>query len=168
MKIIKAVESDIGSMEKIYQDAQAALRANGVDQWQDVFPNADTAAQDINAGSSYVLWDNGSIIGTASISIGEEPTYRVIRQGAWLSGSSNYAFLHRVAVASDAKGKGAVSEFFGLAEKLSLENGVSSLRCDTHMDNLPMQRALLKYGFTRCGIIDIENGAERVAFEKLL
>lgn len=168
MIIKKAVESDIDAMAKIYRDAQTALRTSGVDQWQDVFPSSETASRDIANGSSYVLWDNGRILGTASVSIGEEPTYRVIRQGEWLSTGEVYGFLHRVAVAEEAKGRGAAAEFFKLAEKLCRESNTASLRCDTHRDNLPMQRALLKYGFSRCGIIDIENGAERVAFEKIV
>ena len=41
----------------------------------------------------------------------------------------------------------------------------SRLRIDTHKDNLPMQRALAKFGFSYAGIIYIESGAERLAYE---
>ena len=42
----------------------------------------------------------------------------------------------------------------------------SDVRIDTHEDNIPMQRALLRAGFERCGIIHIATGDERVAFQK--
>ena len=41
------------------------------------------------------------------------------------------------------------------------------LRIDTHHDNAIMQHVILKNGFTRCGIIHIASGAERIAFEKI-
>ena len=49
---------------------------------------------------------------------------------------------------------------------------MDSIRIDTHEGNLPMQRALEKSGFARCGTIFLKGGAEdgdpRIAFEKLL
>jgi hypothetical protein len=62
-----------------------------------------------------------------------------------------------------------------LLSKLKLQNQAfcfeemlkksSRLRIDTHKDNLPMQRALAKFGFSYAGIIYIESGAERLAYE---
>ena len=37
---------------------------------------------------------------------------------------------------------------------------------DTHKDNIPMQRVLLRNGFVYCGIIHLENGDERIAYQK--
>jgi len=49
---------------------------------------------------------------------------------------------------------------------------MKSIRIDTHEGNLPMQSALKKAGFIRCGRIFLQGGAEdgdpRIAFEKLL
>ena len=37
----------------------------------------------------------------------------------------------------------------------------------THEENLVMQSAIAKCGFTRCGIIYLESGDPRIAYEKL-
>ena len=37
---------------------------------------------------------------------------------------------------------------------------------DTHEKNLPMQRVFQKNGFLRCGLIRVEDGTERIAFQK--
>ena len=46
------------------------------------------------------------------------------------------------------------------------------MRIDTHAENLPMQRALEKAGFTPCGMIYLiggrEDGDPRLAYEILL
>lgn len=42
------------------------------------------------------------------------------------------------------------------------------LRGDTHRDNQPMRRVMEKNGFSYRGVIHLEDGAERLAFEALL
>lgn len=54
------------------------------------------------------------------------------------------------------------------AEKICTQNKVYSIKVDTHENNKPMQRLLEKLGYEYCGIIYLENGDKRVAFEKLL
>ena len=41
-----------------------------------------------------------------------------------------------------------------------------NLRIDTHEKNIPMQRCLAKNGFARCGIIYLEDGDPRIAYQK--
>ena len=40
-----------------------------------------------------------------------------------------------------------------------------NIRIDTHRDNKVMQNILQKLGFTCCGVIYLENGAERLAYQ---
>ena len=44
---------------------------------------------------------------------------------------------------------------------------VKSLRIDTHRQNIPMQNSLVKNGFRYCGIIYLESGDERIAYQKV-
>jgi len=44
---------------------------------------------------------------------------------------------------------------------------ISNLRIDTHEDNKTMQHVLSKLGFSRCGIIYIEDGSPRIAYQTL-
>ena len=42
-----------------------------------------------------------------------------------------------------------------------------NIKIDTHHDNKVMQHQLEKEGFVRCGIIKLENGEPRIAYQKL-
>lgn len=53
-------------------------------------------------------------------------------------------------------------------EHMCLEKGIHSIKVDTHEDNRSMQRFLQKNGFVYCGVIYLQDGSKRLAFEKLL
>ena len=54
------------------------------------------------------------------------------------------------------------------AEDTARSLGRTSLRIDTHEGNVVMRRMLEKHGFVHRGVIHLENGDPRVAYEKLL
>lgn len=167
MEIRKAVEADVEAIAGLYDQARAALKAARVDQWQDGYPNGSDALADIRANRGYVLTENGRVVAFACLGFGEEPTYHVIEQGRWLD-QGGYGFLHRVAVSPEMKGRGAAGLFFDELKRQARERGLSSVRGDTHRDNLPMQRVMAKNGLEYRGIIHVEDGTERMAFEALL
>jgi RimJ/RimL family protein N-acetyltransferase len=43
-----------------------------------------------------------------------------------------------------------------------------TIRIDTHQDNRTMRALLQKYGFTYCGIILLENGDPRLAYQRTM
>ncbi len=169
MKIRKTQERDLPAIEKLYRDARAALKAQGVDQWQTGdYPSAQDARLDMERGVGYVLEDGGTVIAVACLAFGRDPTYEVIQQGAWETDPPEYGFLHRIAVAPEAKGKGAAGLLFQELKRQAGERGVSVVRGDTHRDNRPMQRVMEKAGLRYRGIIHVEDGSERLAFECIL
>ena len=97
--------------------------------------------------------------GNFMLRVGDDPTYRVIREGAWMD-SSPYAVLHRLA--SSGRRKGVLHEALCYASLFT-----DHIRVDTHESNRPMQNALLKEGFSRRGIIVCDDGTDRVAFERI-
>jgi len=66
------------------------------------------------------------------------------------------------------RGRGLAGEMLQLAEDLSAGRGMVSVRIDIPADNTGMRRILEARGYTRCGILHLETGAERVGYEKLL
>ena len=93
-----------------------------------------------------------------------EPNYNYI-EGKWLQ-DGKYLVVHRIAIRDNYKGQGLAKII--LDETLKLFPNISSIRMDTHDDNLSMQRFLTKYGFNYCGTIYLENKEKRRAYEKLL
>lgn len=68
----------------------------------------------------------------------------------------------------ESKGQGLAAVMFKYMEELCLQKGVFSIKADTHNDNLAMQKVLKKNGFQYCGIIYLEDGSKRMAYEKIL
>lgn len=159
-------QEDIPAVMGIVRQAQAYLKSQGIDQWQNGYPNGEVIAQDIAAGESYVLLKDGQVVGTTVISFRPEKNYEVIYEGNWLS-DAPCAVIHRICVDDALKGQGLSGRMIAEAEAQCQERGVASIKVDTHRKNLSMQRLLEKHGFARCGIIYSDDG-ERIAFEKIL
>jgi GNAT superfamily N-acetyltransferase len=159
--IVKATVTSIKEIMKIYEDARAYMRATGnATQWAGGYPSEALICGDIARGNFYLCMDEGKIVGVFYFAVENDPTYANIYDGAWLN-DEPYAVIHRIAVSRDSHGKGVAAFIFD-----SCFEKCSNLKIDTHRDNLPMQRALEKRGFVRCGIIYLANGDERVAFQR--
>ena len=167
MDFRKTVEADIDSIMKIIKQAQDYFKKNGVDQWQNNYPNVEVIDNDMKAGNSYVLLKDKNVIATAAISFSGEKTYEHIFEGAWIS-NDEYAVVHRIAVDSNHKGLGIASQILKYIEELCINKGVSSIKIDTHECNLSMQNLLRKNKFKYCGLIYLEDNSKRLAFEKIL
>ena len=169
MKLRKATLADGPAVVALYREAQAFLAAQGIDQWQEGdYPNEADAKKDMDQGRCYVLTQGGQVVAVACLAFGHEPTYDVIEGGSWGSNAEYYGFLHRIAVAPQAKGQGAAGVLFAELERQARERGVAAIRGDTHRDNKPMQRVMAKAGLALRGVIHVEDGSERLAYEKVL
>lgn len=166
MKFRKSKIEDIPMMMEIIKQAQNYFKSKDIDQWQDGYPNEENLREDIIQGESYVMLLDDKIVATAAISFRGESTYNEIYRGNWLS-DREYAVVHRVAVNDDYKGQGLSHKIIEFSQKKCKELGYSSIKIDTHKDNFVMRSLLEKNGFKYCGIILLEDGAERVAYEKL-
>ncbi|WP_373599174.1 GNAT family N-acetyltransferase [Paraclostridium bifermentans] len=166
MEFRKTIKSDVNNVMKIIKQAQDYFKSQGVDQWQNGYPNEETIENDIKNDESYVLEKDGEIVATTMLTFNGEPTYTSI-QGKWLS-NDKYATIHRVAVDNTHKGKGLSSQIIKYVEKNCLDKGIHSIKVDTHEDNTSMQRLLEKNDFKYCGVIYLEDDSKRIAFEKLL
>ena len=168
MQLRKATPADLPAVEALYEEASQFLRVQGIDQWQDGYPNGEVFLRDVENGTSYVLEENGKVAATACLGLGREPTYDTIYQGAWKVKAERYAFLHRIAVSGACKGQGIPALFFQELERQARDQGLPCLRGATHRANKIMQRVMEKNGLSYRGVIYLEDGGERLAFEKAL
>lgn len=163
MKLRETTTNDVNRVMEIINQAKAYFKLNGIDQWQDGYPNEETILNDINKNEAFVLVDDDDLVlGTCMVTINGEPCYNHI-EGRWLL-NCPYICVHRIAVEQSYKGKGLASKI--LDQVISMYPDYHSVRMDTHDDNLSMQAFLSKYGFSYCGNIKLESGADRRAYEK--
>ena len=167
MEFRKSVKSDIPKIMNIIKQAQSYFKNQNIDQWQNGYPNENVINNDIENKESYVMIKDNEIIATTVISFNKESVYENIIDGKWLT-NGEYGVIHRIAIDNTYKGLGLSHKIIKYTEKTCLEKGVCSIRVDTHEDNILMQSLLKKNGFKYCGIIYLEDGGKRVAFEKNL
>jgi len=152
-------DREIPAVKEVFDKAVRYMRSKGnMHQWTNGYPSEDLLKEDIEKKQLYVYCDEkGGIHGAFVFFIGEEPTYKEIYEGSWLN-EKPYGVMHRVA--SDGTIKHAFKQY--LAYCLDL---CDTIKIDTHRDNLPMQKAVTDQGFVYCGIIYLENGDERLAYQ---
>ena len=120
MEFRKTIEEDTDYIMNIIKQAQEYFKEEGIDQWQNNYPNYETIKNDINNGESYVLIENNNIIATIAVSFKGESTYSKIYNGQWLT-NDRYAVIHRVAVDNSYKGLGISSKIIKYVELLCLD-----------------------------------------------
>ena len=167
MIIRKTTAADIDEIVPILDETRRTIAALGINQWQDGYPNRESIEADLAKDYSYVLVNDGHVIGTFALIPDGEPLYDVIENGHWMTGdnSRNYNAVHRVAIAVSSRGSGASTKLVQFAADLSRMAGKDSVRIDTHEGNRVMRRMLEKHGFVHCGTIYLANGDPRVAYE---
>ncbi len=162
---------DIPAILSIIGQARAYLAAQGIDQWQDGYPDEEVVSQDIGDLQGYVLTLDGTVFGIATITFDGEPSYDVIEDGVWTT-KAPFACVHRVALDASARGTGASDVLMAEVEAVIRARGFADIRIDTHPENQVMRRMLERNGYRRCGVIHLcggkEDGAPRIALEKQL
>lgn len=134
------------------------MRLEGNDeQWTNGNPCETVLREDIKAGQSYMVEDEGKPIATFAFVPCPDSTYACIYQGEWLDDAPYYV-IHRMASLADVHG--IMSTVLGFAF-----SHTPNIRIDTHRKNATMRRLLLKHGFRYCGIIYLADGAERLAYQ---
>lgn len=159
-KIRPATPADVEAILAVYEASRRYMRATGnLTQWNDGYPARADVEADLAAGNCYVGELAGEVVMAFAFIVGDDPTYRIIEEGAWLN-DRPYGTIHRLGSNGRRSGMLAacVDYCFGR---------IDNLRLDTHRDNRPMLTAVERLGFTRCGIIYCRDGSPRIAFQKM-
>ncbi len=157
MDIRKAEMKDLNQILGIYAAARAFMRDHGnPNQWREDKPAQEAVEKDILEGVSYLCAEDEEILGVMHLTVEEDPTYKII-DGAWLS-DTPYAVVHRIASSGRVKGTGEFMLRYAMEQ-------YHHIRIDTHKDNYVMRNLLNKLGFIHCGIIFLEDGDPREAYE---
>lgn len=161
MRIRKAVETDFPVMLSLYDEARTFMHSHGnPHQWIGGYPSEPLLRDDLAKGRLYVVVaDSGEVVGVFVFFVGIEPTYGRIVAGTWPD-DKPYGVVHRIASRQGSHGVGTY------ALEWAWRKSGRHLRIDTHKDNLPMRRLVAKLDFQYCGIVFMEDGSERIAFQK--
>ena len=153
LNLRKATEEDLKEMMTIILEAIESLYMQGSPQWQNGYgPSEQQILKDIKMGNCYVLINDKTIVGLASLIPGIDPVYTKIKYGSW-QGHDPYVSIHRVAVAKNTRNQGVASSLLKDLIKTAEKQGFKDVRIDTHEQNIGMQKAILKSGLVYRGTV---------------
>lgn len=163
LTLAKASPSELSDAMYMIDSAKKLLHDEGVDQWQNGYPDEACIQQDLENGKGYFAVASGEKLGYLCIDFDGEPAYENL-QGEWGS-DEPYVVVHRMAFSPEARGKGLAEETILRVGEFALERGVRSFRMDTDEDNARMKHILAKLGFTYRGTIWFDNSI-KIAYDK--
>ena len=156
-----ATATDLPVIMQLVASAKTIMRKNGnMNQWNDGYPSEKIILEDIKNKNCRIIMHGDTAVGSFVIKAGPDPTYSNIYNGRWLDDKPYYV-IHRITSREDAHG------IFNVMLDYCF-NISHNIRIDTHKDNTIMRHLLEKYGFSYCGIIHLNNGDERVAYQKAI
>ena len=129
-------------------------------QWTKGDPKPELLKRDIDNGNSYIVEENGIPVATFAFVPGPDETYKKIYEGKWLDDTTTYSVIHRMAAAMNVHG------IFDTALDYCFRQ-TNNIRLDTHRDNVVMRKLFETRGFVYCGIIYLNDGAERLAYQRV-
>ena len=158
--IRKATEKDIPAAMELFTAAKSIMRSDGNStQWGDGYPDAGIVRTDIIMGGAHIIEQDGKPVGYFALLPSPEPTYSSIN-GKWLDDTAPYFVIHRIA--SSPESHGVFREIIEYALSVS-----GNLRIDTHRDNRIMRHVIERAGFSYCGVINLPDGSERLAYQMI-
>lgn len=158
LHILPANQSDLDEIMKIYEIAKEYMKSTGnPNQWNGSYPERQMLETDIRRKQLFVCKNKDGVQAVFAFIIGDDPTYAYIEDGEWMN-KRPYGTIHRIASRGEVKG------LFRECLDFCLEQ-ISNIRIDTHEDNKVMQHLLSRYGFRKCGIIYLQSGAKRLAYQ---
>ena len=155
-----AEKKDLNIIQDIFNKAKIFMRNDGnMHQWNGNYPSDEILLNDISNNNLYVCYSDDLIYGVFYFYIGIDETYNYI-EGSWPN-NEEYGTIHRIA--SNGLRRGVFEEVVEFA-KIKISN----IRIDTHEDNKFMREKLNKNNFKYCGIIYINDGSPRRAYQYIV
>ena len=166
MIIRKANKTDLENIMKMYKSCVTGMLENGIDQWDDTYPNAEIISEDLNVGTYYVAEMDGTIIGGVNIDKNQDTTYLALD---WKDQSDSFLVVHRLGVKVEFWDKKIGKNLMLFTENLMIEKGFKSIRLDTYSGNPKAMEFYRRLGYTELGTIDLKPNKDKYhCFEKII
>jgi GNAT superfamily N-acetyltransferase len=160
-----AHDDDLTRVTALLRDCVTQMRAEGIDQWDDVYPTAATLLSDARAGALYVASANGlPVAGAFVIDERQEPEYAAV---PWSVDASRVGVVHRLMVHPRCQGRGLGAFLMRFAEARARRLGFGALRLDAFASNPRSLHLYAGLGYRDAGAVTLRKGLFR-CFEKAL
>jgi ribosomal protein S18 acetylase RimI-like enzyme len=124
------------------------MRADGIDQWDDVYPNLQIVEDDARAGALFVAREDVTCVASVCLSDVQPEEFRPL---PWRYEGVPILVIHRLCVHPEWQRRGVARGLMDFAENYAAQHDFASIRLDAYTGN---PRALALYerrGYRRVG-----------------
>jgi ribosomal protein S18 acetylase RimI-like enzyme len=158
----RGAPGDLDGLERLLRAVIAGMRAQGLDQWDEVYPTREVLARDVAAGELWVA-SLGPIAGALVLNTHQDPEYGEV---AWeLAG--RVAVVHRLMTDPAVQGRGVARALMAFAEDEARSRGFDAIRLDAFAQNARALELYARLGYRKAGEVTFRKGRFH-CFEKAL
>ena len=151
---------------KMYKSCVTGMLKNGINQWDDTYPNQEIINEDLSTGTYYVAEMDGTIIGGINIDQKQDNTYLPLN---WKDKSNSFLVVHRLGVKEEFWNKKIGKDLMLFTESLVIKKGLKSIRLDTYSGNPKAMQFYIRLGYTELGKINLKPDKNKYhCFEKII
>lgn len=127
------------------------LRNQGIDQWDESYPNLEQIKKDIAQNELFVIESDGIIQGCIVLNEVQDKEYFELD---WLTkNDEKQLVVHRLGIHPDSQGKGLARKLMDFSENLAKSRSYKSIRLDTFSQNPKNQAFYKKRGYSEIGSV---------------
>ncbi|WMI69120.1 GNAT family N-acetyltransferase [Mangrovimonas sp. YM274] len=155
--IRKASIEDLKPLISLTKACTQHMRANGIYQWNDTYPNKTCFQIDIQRGELFVYERENKICACVARNHVKDEVYNAV---SWLTKDCNNLYIHRLAVHPTYQGQGIAQQLMEAMENYAKINGFNSIRLDTFSLNKRNQKFYELRGYKQLEAIYFPNQSE--------
>ena len=150
MRVIQAESRHVDPAWKVMERCRLALDAEGIAQWDAVYPTRGVVEADVQRGALYVLEDeDGRCFGSVALDEDQADEYR---QLSWTTAEPALV-VYRLTIDPSVQGRGLGHELMGFAEAHAARCGYASVRLDAYTGNPRSAQLYRRRGYREVGQI---------------
>jgi ribosomal protein S18 acetylase RimI-like enzyme len=148
MRIVEAEANDVTAVMRIIALCLAQMRAAGIQQWDEIYPNIRVVEEDVRLRSLFVIRESGPSVAAICLNDVQPDEYRGV---PWRCAAGRTMIIHRLCVHPDWQAHGLARELMDFAEERAREHGFAAIRLDAYTGNPRAVALYEKRGYQRVG-----------------
>ena len=151
-------KANLNQIEEVFSVFSAAvinMEKQGIHQWDDIYPDKATIADDITRNLMYIGKKEGKI---AVCFVLSEECDEEYKNGKWQRPDARFCVIHRLCVSPDFQNQGIAAETLKYIEKLCKSQGYDSIRLDCFTENPYSRKLYDKAGYSVVGYAEWRKG----------
>lgn len=146
---------DLRTITDIFNNAIKVMCSNGINQWDDIYPNEETIHNDILNKQMFLGEMDKNIV---SVFVLNQECDEEYENGDWQYKDSSCFIVHRLCVNSLFQGRGVGRKTMELIESILQSKGIETIRLDAFSQNPIALRMYENLGYKKVGEVNFRKG----------